>query len=974
MREIASHPLVFICLSLSAYLLSARYYTSASFERPVHFTIITLLSSGISLLASAYYLDLQSDRQSLTIIANHKSSANVITPTSVIVKYFRIGYENLQHLRPSFPFLLCCIAVRTWIYWGAIRISQCSRSGLEAFLPLFCFIIDAIGPGPGFLNLKPSRRPSRWSMLSKSQIIFTFLAAVWPLFVISAEESSKIATGTVCPTGWGWFVSLTQLLKSIIDAVIICHTSHLARTTMEDEVDISKFLGKLLLVTAGSILLLSFPSWLSDSEFILTFSFRALDNGDFAIDGFFATIGVLSGLALLPSLHPSCLALLVTTATFTGLQIPVQRVVPLLSPSSYGELTKHTFLAIILAVPLWCLAVSLHHSRDSSASRNIFKWLIISGCAFAVIALLVLSQLLFIGSPIKVSIDIAIKSLVSEASAESFAWRSQAAESKSLADAVNEYTRRYELPPPPNFDKWYHFAKEHGSAVVDDFDQINNDLLPFWALDPVHIRDQTINLFAYGSSEMGGLRIRNGSVEQSPYVPGSHRWMMESFQRMIEPFAKWLPDMDLAINLADECRMVVPHSRMVYLKLKAEERRRNAVNKMEQSTWPSSSFSQSPWPKDFPEPLPRATDGQKDAIDPNFTNYIRRPMFYDFVAASCPQSSAVQGGRWWDWSSTCVSCLKPHSILTSSGAILANVSLAHDLCHQPDVAYLDGFFNSPSAMVGTKILFPIFSQARVGGFSDILVPSPWNFDDKSAFKEDNGVAWDDKVNGLFWRGSRSDGFSAHGRWPGFLRPRFVHEAYEKTMALQSSGIETPVHVNVSFTGEITKCDGGDCIVESKHYKQWGLATMNNNFPAEQEANQLPPSVPFEENWKYQHLMDMDGAGFSGRFLPFLESRSLPYRATFFRTWYEERLQAWHHYIPVDTRLGSGFWSILEFFSGGANDKGGEGQEMAERIAEQGREWAQRALRKEDMQIYMFRLLLEWGRITHDERDHLGFSM
>ncbi|KAM0259654.1 hypothetical protein ACHAQJ_003233 [Trichoderma viride] len=572
-----------------------------------------------------------------------------------------------------------------------------------------------------------------------------------------------------------------------------------------------------------------------------------------------------------------------------------------------------------------------------------------------------------------VLIDTAISSLVSEASARAIAWESQAAVSKSLADAVNEYKKKYSILPPPNFDKWYEFANEHKSAVIDNFDQIHNDLLPFWGLDPADIRDLTIKLFAFGSSEMGGMRIRDGSVEQSPHIPGSHHWMTDSFQRMIEPFAQWLPDMDIAINLADECRMAVPFERMEWLKTKAQKNRDEVKSKKEENAWPSSLFPQSPWPKDFPEPIPRPTDGRKDAIDPNFTNNIRRPIFYDFVAASCSPHSAVNSKRWWDWNKICVDCIKPHSVLTSSGALLANVSFAHDLCHQPDAAYLDGFLNSPSAMVGTNVFFPIFSQARVGGFSDILIPSPWNFDEKSAFKEDSGVAWEEKVNGLFWRGSRSDGFSAHGRWPGFLRPRFVHEAYEKTLSLRSSGIETPMSVNVSFTGEISKCNERECAVESEIYKKWGLATMDNDS-ANTEANQLPPSVPFEEHWRFRHLMDMDGAGFSGRFLPFLESRSLPYRAAVFRTWYDERLQAWHHYVPVDLRLGSGFWSVLEFFSGGSNDKSGKGSGMAKKIAEQGRDWTRKALRKEDMQIYMFRLLLEWGRITHDEREHLGFTL
>lgn len=37
-----------------------------------------------------------------------------------------------------------------------------------------------------------------------------------------------------------------------------------------------------------------------------------------------------------------------------------------------------------------------------------------------------------------------------------------ARQSRSLNDAVAEYRRRYKIPPPPNFDKWYNFAKRKG--------------------------------------------------------------------------------------------------------------------------------------------------------------------------------------------------------------------------------------------------------------------------------------------------------------------------------------------------------------------------------------------------------------------------------------------------------------------------------------------------------------------------------
>jgi hypothetical protein len=45
---------------------------------------------------------------------------------------------------------------------------------------------------------------------------------------------------------------------------------------------------------------------------------------------------------------------------------------------------------------------------------------------------------------------------------------------------------------------------------------------------------------------------------------------------------------------------------------------------------------------------------------------------------------------------------------------------------------------------------------------------------------------------------------------------------------------------------------------------------------------------------------------------------------------------------------------------------------AEKSAMAGRECSERVLRKEDMQVYVLRLLLEYARISDDNRDMLGF--
>ncbi len=82
-------------------------------------------------------------------------------------------------------------------------------------------------------------------------------------------------------------------------------------------------------------------------------------------------------------------------------------------------------------------------------------------------------------------------------------------------------------------------------------------------------------------------------------------------------------------------------------------------------------------------------------------------------------------------------------------------------------------------------------------------------------------------------------------------------------------------------------------------------------------------------------------------------------------------------MPVDGRL-HGVWHLIAYFGGtdkGVNGENGNGHDReGEKIAEEGREWASRVLRKEDMEVYMFRLLLEWGRIVDDRREELGFVL
>ncbi|KAI0096170.1 hypothetical protein GGR51DRAFT_49282 [Nemania sp. FL0031] len=605
--------------------------------------------------------------------------------------------------------------------------------------------------------------------------------------------------------------------------------------------------------------------------------------------------------------------------------------------------------------------MSLHRDHGPSLGRC---------CAYALaVFLLVLFPAFFLRA--QTPLDPSPAQAMAAGRAESDAWLAEAAQSTSLPSAVAVYRRRYGMPPPPNFDKWHAFAVSVNSSIIDTFDQINSDLLPFWAVSPATLRQRTTHLLEHPNLSMGGLLIRDGQTSVSPHVHGTHRWMVDVVDEMVKPFSQWLPDMQLAFNLDDECRVSVPAADMAPLMDGARSARSRLLQQPAQGLVSFSQAQEPPWDEGFL--------GADESIwkrwPDSFHVWSKSPIFSQLIAATCAADAPANRIRWWNRKVNCDGCAAPHM----ENGFVRNWTLSADLCHQPDLEHLHGFLASPSALAASQTLFPVFSQSRGHNFADILYPSPWSFNDKAPYEEDKDMPWEQKLNSVYWRGASSDGFALRGSWQMFLRARFVHLASTVRSAVQRQGVfrlvarerpaedadtpswqarlapdEAPVAVNVSFVGSFSRCAARDCTAE--HVTFYGSPSA-----------EPPAAHDFHESWQHRHLVDLDGAAFSGRFLPFLRSASLPYRAALFRTWWEERVHPWKHYVPLDLRLGD-FWPALRYFGGA-----GAGAGDARQIAEAGQRWAGKALRKEDMQVYMFRLLLEWGRVIDDARENLGFE-
>ncbi|KAK4550349.1 hypothetical protein LTR36_003316 [Oleoguttula mirabilis] len=541
-----------------------------------------------------------------------------------------------------------------------------------------------------------------------------------------------------------------------------------------------------------------------------------------------------------------------------------------------------------------------------------------------------------------------IDMLIYEAQTQHEAYINQTSTSKTLADAVGTYKARYNRVPPPGFDHWYEYATARNSVVIDDYNSIHRDLLPFYALSAEDIRQRTWDMISNPWNDVAGISVRSGEVGISPNVMPTHRWMLDGLVDLIGHFVEYLPDMDLAFNLNDECRVAVPS-------VQIETMRTTGRGAFAHDRAPRNEFSTG-----------RGEQWQLVPDQPNTETPLKelsfQRTFYDFGSVGCPSGSPARSQR----------------------AFLANWSTAADICHQPDLANLHGLYISPAAFKGAHDLYPVFSQSKAHGFNDILYPSAWNYIGKAKYDpgdEHPDVPFAEKNSSLFWRGATSEGVSpGGGQWRGMTRQRFVHLANningsehpqavllpqgEHSLAytqLPISELTNLLSTDVHVVDSIARCGGRDC---------------------PQQAREFAPLVPptdFQDHWKYKYLLDLDGAGFSGRFLPFLYSHSLPFKAALFREWWDDRVTPWQHFVPLDIR-GQGLWATLAYFAGldgkanGRHVKAAAHELEGERIAERGRDWAKRVLRREDMEIYFFRLLLEWGRLTDDERDDIGFAV
>lgn len=547
--------------------------------------------------------------------------------------------------------------------------------------------------------------------------------------------------------------------------------------------------------------------------------------------------------------------------------------------------------------------------------------------------------------------------------------------STTFRQTVEKYRSRYGRHPPPGFKDWYQFARKKNVVNIDDFEQIMDDLRPFWAIEPATIRAHAAHMWENEGHGASGIHIRDHQILRVDFP----MWRSEIMEEVIKKFINHIPDMDIAMNRLDQPRVVVPWEDMQKMLQKEVETRAMPPEV-------SDSFT-----ADLPDLLDMAIE---DKVDDNSTRldaqWFNAPgqKYMKIASKGCaPETPARQN----------MTAEQANKLYKEDlGGFVANFNLSSDLCTVgPAIENLHGMLYSASSIVATHDLVPIFGECKVNVNNDILFPANmyYKHDDRYDYDPSDDVDWREKDNNIIWRGVTSGGVQTAEIWQTMHRQRLVQMFNGTQITMDSKKVNVLTQHHGEGAEEKTTYDSYDRFDPSHFADQhsdigfvesWGCVP---NCSFYDDVFSWKDQTTLTSQFKSRYLIDVDGHSFSGRWHAFLQSKSLGLKATIFREWHDSRLFAWRHFIPVDNRYDD-LYALLTYFVGygeanmeHAMEIGDVNPEVyiaphdkeAQKLARQGREWANKVLRRDDIEIYMFRLLLEYGRIIDDNRDFIGYS-
>lgn len=566
-------------------------------------------------------------------------------------------------------------------------------------------------------------------------------------------------------------------------------------------------------------------------------------------------------------------------------------------------------------------------------------------------------------------------------------------QSFNISSAAQRYRKRRQRHPPPGFDAWFNYAASHDAIIVESFfDRIYSDLAPYWALDPQTIAERA-------SSWYHVVRVRNGVANGTGNTENMVPWL-QLWTDLVSEAAPHLPDVDMPINYMDESRLIVPWEKIKeYVDVErsyrseipldqvvtnytglakvdemVEGRRKREEGEGEGEGAEKGEGEGEGKGEGEEEPERRKPYNPAWIGDANYWDLTRAACAPDSLSRDVPPIENIEALPQFpqDWDPD----YQYHGYVR-------NFTAALDPCQQPHLRDMHGTFIEPLTLSTSKELIPLFGGSKLSVNNEILIPGAMYLTDDPFYSggESHGPPWAHKKTGVVWRGVASGGRNKKENWAHFQRHRLIEMLNGTTVAEiernESSPASTePARAPTFEMPPLSKYDfprrrDGQVGHWLRQFADAGFVNLLC-FPADSNCSYVAPwfeevpSVPMAEQYQYKFMPDVDGNSFSARFRGLLSSTSLPLKATIYTEWHDDRLVPWLHFAPLDNTMQD-LYAVLDYFT-----RNRDGDNAARFLAEEGTAWGAKVLRRDDMLLYVWRLLLEFARVCDERRVWLGY--
>ncbi|CAD6571613.1 MAG: F-actin-capping protein subunit alpha [Tremellales sp. Tagirdzhanova-0007] len=506
-------------------------------------------------------------------------------------------------------------------------------------------------------------------------------------------------------------------------------------------------------------------------------------------------------------------------------------------------------------------------------------------------------------------------------------------QSKSLRQAVETYRERYERNPPKGFDKWWEFAQEHSVKIVDDYDHIFRTTRLWWGLSPAVIRDRVDAIKDLPATFRLHL-LPNGTA----FVDGSEvHFRAHNQLSLLGPLAKLLPDAAvLVINNHDLGSRFYRDDQREFLEKLIE----------------SGEYAQ-------PEELERNEQPGRSPLKG--------------IASACPTDSplwAAAVSKLEDGVQMIPEVRQLYQHPSTDGPVfIHDHSATFDFCYHPDTLLVHSALSRDQAR--ETAFRPMFQQSTLSRSPEFLLTPLDDYQNATDHDtKEQRLRWSHKdVNQLQWRGKTTGDSYSHRKdfnWRNSQRIRLHflsnEEMGSRTLLAQNEegawlgqvwdreGINQ-AYMDVGLTDGPIQCnkEDGTCDEMSK-----AIDWKTRMKPDEASRYKCTPATA------------RNSTATVGR----PDFTALCRRARWFS---KDWLTPWVHYVPIQTTYAD-LYDVLNYFIGLPNISSTGHDALAEKIGTAGAEFAREFWRWEDMQSYMFRMLLEYIRLSRDDRDTWEFSL